>query len=123
MSTIQPTSTDIWRSSYGGLVQRTIWASLANGDDGASVEGPGYADRSFQVSGTFGAGGTLVIEGSNDSGTTWSTLNDVFGNPLSLTTAGIHAVTEATGLIRPRVSAGDVTTSIKVAALFRSMAP
>lgn len=123
MSTINASSTNVWRSSYGGLVQRTIWTGLANGDDGAPLEGPGYADRSFQISGTFGTGGTVVIEGSNDEGVTWATLHDPFGNPLSFTSADLAAVTEATGLIRPRVTAGDGTTNIKISALLRSMAP
>jgi len=94
------------------------WPSLANGDDGGPVGGSGWADKSVQVEGTFGGGGTVVLEGSND-GTNYRTLNDPFGVPLSFTAAGIHAITEATRYIRPRVTGGDGTTGITATVLVR----
>lgn len=66
-----------------------------------------------QVTGTFGVGGTVVIEGSND-GTNYVTLNDAGGAALSLTAAGLKAIRELPAYIRPRVTAGDGTTSLTV---------
>lgn len=92
------------------------WAAMANGDDGTPFENPGAPDRSVQVQGTFGVGGTVVLEGSND-GTNYHTLRDPLGNNLSFTAAGLKAVMEAVRYVRPRVTAGDGTTSITVTLL------
>jgi hypothetical protein len=42
------------------------WEGLANGDDGAPFLSGQYPDKSIHVRGTFGAGGSLVIEGTNE---------------------------------------------------------
>lgn len=94
------------------------WTGLLNGDDGQPLKMPGSSDRSFQVLGTFGAGGTIVIEGSNDA-TNYVTLTDPQGNTISKTSAAIEQVQEVTALTRPRVTAGDGTTSLSVYALIR----
>lgn len=91
------------------------WTPLVNGDDGGAL-GPDFAqhtDRSVQVLGTFGTGGTVLIEGSLD-GSTWATLSDPQGNALSIQSAKIEAIMEATPYLRPRVSAGDGSTSLTV---------
>lgn len=91
------------------------WAGLAQGDDGAPINLGGSPDKSVQVNGTFGAGGSLIVEGSlKEDGSVYATLNDPQGNPLSFTTAKIEAVLENTNTIRPRVSGGDGTTSLTV---------
>ena len=76
----------------------------------------GFADRSVQITGTFGTGGTVLIEGSND-GTNYATLNDPQGVAISKTAAGIFEISQIVKFIRPRVSAGDGTTSITVTLL------
>lgn len=106
---------------YGDQAHLVTWP-LANGDSGVPLKMPGNNDRSVQVEGTFGAGGTLLIEGSND-GTNWRTLTDPQGNPLSFTTAKIEAITELTKFIRPRVSAGDGTTALVASMLVRRAFP
>lgn len=97
------------------------WTALANGEYGLDrsnapgvgyVSLPAYPDRTIQITGTFGAGGTIVLEGSNDGGTTWATLTDPLGNALSFTSAGMKQITELPELVRPRVTAGDGTTSL-----------
>jgi hypothetical protein len=95
------------------------WGPMANGDVG--VDAPvmiGHSDRSVQVAGTFGAGGTMQWEGSID-GINFDILNDPFGVPLSFVSAKIRAVTEAVILSRPHVTAGDGTTSLTVSARYR----
>jgi hypothetical protein len=99
--------------NFGGENQVISWANLANGDEGGALQQPGFADRSVQIVGTFGAGGTLVLEGSND-GVNYVTLTDPQGNPLSITTAKIEQISEVTRFVRPRVTAGDGTTALSV---------
>jgi hypothetical protein len=95
------------------------WTGLANGDDGVPFKAAGAADRSIQFGGTFGAGGNVVLEGSND-GASWFTLTDPQGNALSASAAVLEAVSEVTIYVRPRVSAGDGTTSISAYLLAKS---
>jgi hypothetical protein len=87
------------------------WAAMANGDTGAPVNFPGYGDKSIQVTGTFGAGGSCTLEGSND-GVNFFALTNPTGTTIALTAAGIVAVTEAAQFIRPHVTAGDGTTAL-----------
>ena len=87
------------------------WSNLANGDSGAPIEMPGSADRSIQFIGTFGSGGSIRIEGSND-GENYAVLTDPQGNDIIKTAAGLEAITEITRYIRPRVTAGDGTTNL-----------
>lgn len=95
-------------------VHKASWTGLLNGDSGDFVEASYLSDKSIQVQGTFGVGGTLIFEGSNDSGVTAFTLNDPQGNPLSFTTGKIEQVLENTQMVRPRVTAGDGATSLTV---------
>lgn len=96
------------------------WSGLTNAtsDTGEPVALPNRADRSVQVTGTFGAGGTIVIEGTLD-GTNYVTLTDPQGNALSKTAAFLEAISEAVKFVRPRVTAGDGTTSLVCTILFR----
>jgi len=89
------------------------WTGLLNGDTGTPVEVPGHADKTAQIEGTFGAGGTCVIQGSND-GTNYQSLTDPQGNAISKTAAAIEMVEEHTRYIRPNITAGDGTTSLTV---------
>lgn len=102
-------------------VLRTQWTGLLNGDDG-NPETPGrLSDRSVQISGTFGAGGSISIQGSND-GINWTILRDPAGAALTFTTADLKEVLENTQYIRPVVTAGDGTTSLTVNLLSASTA-
>lgn len=94
------------------------WSGLLNTDDGAPVDMVAYADRSVQVTGTFGTGGNCRIEGSID-GTTYATLTDPQGNVLDFSTAKIEAVTELVRFIRPRITGGDGSTNLVCSLLVR----
>ena len=91
---------------------------LANGDTGAPVRNVQWADRSVQVSGTFGTGGSVNWEGSNNE-STYIVLTDPQGNAITITTARLEAVTEITALARPNVTAGDGTTALTVVLVAR----
>ena len=95
-------------------VVKVEWSGLLNGDTGRAEDLTRYPDRTVQLKGTFGAGGSVNVEGSNDGGTTYHILNDSRGegNPLTLTAADMRQILENPGLIRPNVTAGDGTTNL-----------
>lgn len=97
-------------------VALATWASLLNGEAGTAVKLANYASRCVQISGTFGVGGSVSIEGSND-GTTWAVLSDSLGNALTKTAAALDDILENPRELRARVTAGDGTTNLKVTIL------
>jgi hypothetical protein len=104
MATINPVPQEL-------IVGNAIYTwQLASGDDGAPIGVTGSGDRSVQVQGTFSAA-TVLIEGTLDM-TTWYTLRDPSGVALSFTAANLKAVLENVVAIRPRVTGGDVGTTI-----------
>ena len=95
------------------------WTPLTTTNaDGQAVEMPGSADRTIQFLGTFGAGGTVILQGSNvlapaaGTDTDWFTLTDPQGTAISKTASAGEAVLELTRWVRAKVTAGDGTTSI-----------
>lgn len=109
--------------SNDGSVSIYTWSPLTTTNtDGAAIGAIQFADRSVQVSGTFGAGGSLSIQGSND-GSNWFTLNNAQGTAATFTSAGLKQVVELPRYIRPFVSAGDGTTSLTVVMVARRQNP
>lgn len=94
------------------------WADMPNGEVGQRIELANFADRSVQVTGVFGAGGSVRIEGSIN-GTDYAPLTDPQGNALDINTAKIEAISEVVRYIRPRVTAGDGTTALTVTMLLK----
>ena len=94
------------------------WPALAAGDDGQPVGTQGSGDRTVVINGTFGAGGTCIVEGTLDM-SNWYALRDPTGASLSFTSAGLKAIMENVLAIRPRVTAGDVSTSLKAIIMVR----
>ena len=102
--------------------QETVtWAGLLLGDTGAWVQNPFHSDKTVQVSGATGAGGTISIEGSNEEGplaaeTIVSVLDDIISNtPLSgLGLLAMGLIGENPLWIRPIVVSGDGSTDFKV---------
>lgn len=98
-------------------VVRVTWGPLANGDTGSPVEYPEYPDKTAQITGTFGAAGSVTLEGSNFRATEtpiYAALTDPQGNAVTKTAAGIEVFEEATLIMRPNVTAGDGTTALTV---------
>ena len=124
MATRTATFSDI----FAGRSLICTWTGLLNGDDGnAFSEGSIYSDRSVQVLGTVGAGGTISLEGSNVTTPTvnadWFIMNDPQGNALTFTTnTSGKAVLENVRHMRPRVTAGDGTTDLTVHLLLSTTA-
>lgn len=115
MATRNATVTDISETGNSRLVS---WTGLLNGDDGSPAQWVDYADRCFQVAGTFGTGGSCTVQGSND-GTNWSALADPQGNALTFTAQKIEQALELPRYVRPIVTAGDGTTSLVVTLCMR----
>lgn len=97
----------------GERTLRVTWAGLLNGDQGAPVDLPAFADRSMQVVGTFGTGGSVSMEGSND-GINFAALSDPRGGALAITSARLEQVEDCAYRTRPSVTAGDGTTNLTV---------
>ncbi len=90
------------------------YTGLLNTDDGAPI-GPNHADftdRNVSVFGTFGAGGSLAIQGSNDDGTTFQTLNDQADIALAISTAKNEQILQVPQYTKPIVTAGDGATNL-----------
>lgn len=105
MAVIAFTLSSLEPQAWGNNAAIYTWASMATGDTGTPLQGPGFTDASYQVGGTFG-GATVVIEGSND-GVTYGTLVDPFNVALSFTAAaGPVQVMPICRYIRPRISGG-----------------
>lgn len=90
------------------------WPDLSLGDAGDPAGTVASGDRTVQVQGTFGVGGTVIIEGTLDM-LNWFQLRDPSGSLLSFGAGGgLRAILENVEAVRPRVTAGDITTSIQV---------
>ena len=94
---------------------------MANTDVGAISDYPAHADRNFQVSGTFGAGGELTMQGTNEppANNNWFTLTDMAGSALVKTSAGGKMIQENTLYVRPNITGGDGTTSLTITLIAR----
>lgn len=116
---------NIRNDKFARSVYVTVWTGLSendrNGDPESLVQA---ADRTVQVTGTFG-GATVVIEGSNIAVPNLATNDDWFqlttpaGTNVSFTSAGGALIAENPLHIRPRVSGG-TNTDISVDLVSRS---
>ena len=90
------------------------WTPLTTTNaDGQPAQYQGAGDRVIQAVGTWGAGGTLIVEGSVD-GVNYAPLHNAQGTTISLTANGLTAILENCPFTRARVTAGDGTTSLTV---------
>lgn len=89
--------------------------ALDSDDSTALLKMPNYADKTVHVYGTFGAAGSLTIQGSNkptEDGTTMATLHKTDLSALTFTSAGIFIILENPLWLRALVTGGDVTTAL-----------
>jgi len=121
MATVKGTLAPSPNSNDGSLVIAQ-WTAVLNAGDGTPAELGDFADKSVQVTGTFGVGGSISLEGSND-GTNYVILTKPGGTAATLTAAGLIAIVESTRFVKPVVTAGDGTTSLNVTLLARRSTP
>lgn len=104
--------------SVAGPGQVTATWNLVNLQSGTRMPlVSGYGTVFTQVTGTFGSGGSVQMEGSND-GFNWVKLS-----PTALTSAGFFAalgVNERPKYVRPNCTAGDATTNLTIVSWFSS---
>lgn len=122
MATRQATGVWTGRRTHKWTVSGILATDISSTHSGSRL-----SDKTVQVLGTFGVGGVLSIEGSNDGGTTWNILNDTRGegNPLTFNTAGgsdIRSINENPDLIRANCTAGDGATNLTVIIVSSSVA-
>lgn len=99
------------------------WGPMANGDVGSPFLCCNFPDKSVEVSGTFGAGGTVTFQGTNMvTSPTYSTLRDATGATLSITATDLRSILENPLQVRPNITAGDGTTSLTVSLVCTTIA-
>lgn len=106
-----------WNNDF--TVIKYFYEALANGDSGTPFKAPENADKSVQVVGTFGTGGTIGIEGSNldapSADANFFALTGDSNNPLDDEQAAFgDVIIENTEWVRPHVTAGDGSTDLDV---------
>lgn len=107
--------------TWGGAAASPGNTALAHSDTGQPISLPQKSDMSFQATGTFGAGGSVAIEASND-GTNFFVVKDSYGTTVALTAAApIARVTGPWLWIRPDATGGDNTTAVVVTGVFRTV--
>lgn len=92
------------------------WAAMLDGSvpkAGDAASTGTYEKLTVQVVGTFGTGGSITMQGSND-GTNWATLEDRENNAITVTAAALVEIRDHPRFIRPNLTAGDGTTNLRV---------
>lgn len=89
------------------------WGPMKFGDVAVPIISGSIVDHSIQVEGTFGAGTSVTLSGSND-GQNYHALTDPYGTTVAINTAAIKQTTEVTSWIKPAITAGDGTESLTI---------
>ena len=102
-------------------VHVTTWTAVpfASPSTGTPQSAAQFNDKCVQVNGTFGASGSVSIQGSNDN-VNWFALHDPAGAALTILAAGLKEILENPLYIRPNVTVGDGTTALTVTLVQRS---
>jgi CRISPR/Cas system CMR-associated protein Cmr3 (group 5 of RAMP superfamily) len=105
------------RQRIGRVMSITV-AALANGDTSSNIDFSTHSDKTVQIAGTFGAGGSINVEGSND-GTNWMILTDMAGDAITMVAAGLVTIMENPLFVRANVTAGDENTDLTMVIVAR----
>jgi len=121
MATIAPAVSNLNVGGGDGSVCKVTWTPVTEADTCGPVDLTAFADKSIQVTGTFG-GASVALQGSNDAGTNFLPLNDATGTVIAITTAKIKEVLEMTEQVKP-VATGGTGQSLTVVILARRATP
>jgi hypothetical protein len=100
---------------YAVGIQIFWWENLTNGDVGAPLKCPIYADKTVQAFGTWTGPATVAIEGTiEETPANYIVLTDQAGSALDLTANSIKTLLQNPCWLRPNVTAGDGTTDVDV---------
>lgn len=112
MATITVTEDTIDGREGRGFIN--TWEGFTtSGDVGEAIEHVSCRDRCVAFTGTWGSGGTMLLQGSNDN-SNWFTLKDTLGNAISKIADGMSQVLEMPRYVRPKLSAGTGSIDINV---------
>lgn len=106
MATVNPTIESITMQLGQALV--VTWANMKTTDVGAAYQRDFPADTSFQLDGTFGAAGSIRVEGTN------YTSAEVYQSLGTASAAALSSLQNLCVKIRPAVVGGDATTNLNV---------
>src|SRR6185437_2739870 len=105
-------------TGVGKWISRSVhkWtdSGLLNGDTSTMLNAPSLPDKTVSVTGTFGTGGSVSLEGDNVDGTSGVILKDTAGNNLTFTAAGVVAIAPDAAFIRAHVTVGDGSTNLQI---------
>jgi hypothetical protein len=97
------------------------WRGLKNGDVGVPLSWPRFSDRVAEVTGTFGSGGVVELQGSlcadPEQTPTWVIVRDRRHARLIFSAADgadIRNIADNAFFLRPVVTSGDETTTLIV---------
>lgn len=91
------------------------WPNMKNGDTGKPYNIAYHDDNTVQVFGTFGLGGSVAVEGTNNTAlVNFVGLDDSAGTLIAITSEKILSITQNPLYIRPHVTAGDTATNLTV---------
>lgn len=108
MANISPI--DVKKTSRVRIVQ---WENVTESDTPLKLETEGFADRTVQVSGTFG-GETVTIQGSNDD-VNYINLTDHLGVDLAFSSGnGIALIAQSPRYIKPVVAGAGTSTDLDI---------
>jgi hypothetical protein len=88
------------------------WSGLKFGDEAEAFDLGSVASASVQLSGSFGEGGSVALEGSNN-GEYFIPLKDVYGSLLVRNKPSIDSLGQHVRFVRPAVKSGDELTDVK----------
>jgi hypothetical protein len=96
-----------------------LWETLTTTNPtGIGIKNPIQADKTVQVTGTFGGSASIAIQGSNDSTDgsdgTWFSLEGPGDSVLAFTAAGGDVIKENPIWMRPLLSSGNGSTDLDV---------
>ena len=98
------------------------WSGLLDGDDGAPYESAYMPEKTVQAFGTFGAGGEITWQCSNQAAslppTDYDTLDNFANKPIVRTDITVDLCAQNARVIRPLISAGTGVNLTAIAILF-----
>jgi len=103
-------------------VYKTTWEFITDvNKDGDPETAPALSEKSVHLEGDFG-GGTIVIQGRNDTSATFVNMVDPQGNALSFATMAVETILDNMLQIRPFMSAtgASAATGVRVTIISRS---
>ena len=107
-------------TTRGRSVRIVEWTGLLTGDDGQPFPfAAHYNDKAVRVTGTFNGAtiipeGDVALENTAEADLVWAQLRDPSHTLIAITAADLRQILEGASHIRPRVSGGGGSTSLRV---------